>query len=157
MYAETPRWGRFDSGPRELVSMKEKLHHSTILLNTTCCFTYPTSYPKLLSTYNSMKKQKTKKTWDSVKEAIGRVSSQSTRVTYEGQTYRKPIDGMGWKWSEGPVMVHSFGPVLPKTKDISIRIMMAVLLFSLFPPFLKTQLSRFSPFTAWLLNRKMCL
>lgn len=156
MYAETPRWGRFDSGPRELVSMKEKLHHSTILLNTTCCFTYPTSYPKLLSTYNSMKK-KNKKTWDSVKETIGRVSSQSTRVTYEGQTYRKPIDGMGWKWSEGPVMVHSFGPVLPKTKDISIRIMMAVLLFSLSPPFLKTQLSRFSPFTAWLLNRKMCL
>ena len=97
MYTETSRWGRFDPGPRELVSMKEKLHHSPILLNTTCCFTYPTSYPKLLSTYNSMikKKKKKKKPWNSVKETIGRVSSQSTRVTYEGQTYRKPIDRMG--------------------------------------------------------------
>ena len=91
MYAETSRWARFNPGPRELVSVKVKLRHSPILLNTPCCFTYPTnSYwaPTILC-------KKKNKPWDSVKETMGRVSSESTTVTYEGQTYRKPRVRMG--------------------------------------------------------------
>ena len=62
-------------------------------------FYLPNKLPKVtehLQFYDKKKKKKKKqKPWNSVKETIGRVSSQSTRVTYEGQTYRKPIDGMG--------------------------------------------------------------
>ena len=65
-----------------------------------------------------------------------RVSSQSTSYI-RWQTYRKPMVGMGWKWSEGPWW-STWKPALPKTKGISIGIMTAVLLFSLSPsPFLR--------------------
>lgn len=129
MYAKRSRWGDLILA-QGACEQDGKATPLTNVANHHLLFYLPNSYwaPTILC--------KNKTLGLGLGNSGSRVSSQSTSYI-RGQTYRKPMVGMGWKWSEGPWW-STWKPALPKTKGISIGIMTAVLLFSLPPsPFLR--------------------